>query len=87
MHDKGGLARREDLLRFFAFIVGVKDKGCGLDLFEQDHADIWQPVRINGCQSDGVGIIRLGRGGIVEPRLRQSERIIARKNTCTFAII
>ena len=70
MHDKGGLAGFRDLAALRAVIIRVEDEGAlrpGLDLLQQDHADVGQALGIHGRQRDGVGVVGLGPGGLVQP--------------------
>ena len=58
---KAALPAWGDFTPFGRAIVCVKEKRVGLNLFQQNHADIWQTVRIDSGECDGIGIVRFCR--------------------------
>jgi hypothetical protein len=44
-----------------------------VETFQQHHPHVRQPVGIDGCERHGIGIGRLGPGGIVQPRRKQPQ--------------
>jgi len=74
--QQGGVGVGRQLPALGAFEVGVEDEAGRIDVLEQHHANVGQPVRVGGGQRHGVGVVGLLRAGLLQPFGEEGERVV-----------